>query len=435
MTPAPANALDIIRSILDGGQEGEFMSNQRWQDPKIQIRSDVSRPFYFIRPFVPTVTAEGIIRKQKSIALGFCDELSKRKAESKKQEIMATVNQGRFMLQSQVPFKSILERFIEIRLPQLGAATRAKYLSHIENHIEPAFGKLRMCDIDRPTVEAWLNYLAQPLSDGAKTERLGWWARQDSRNVLSAIFAKAAEWKLWGGENPCVRADVGRKRECREKKIPDAGQLNTFLDALPATAICTAAEARLMVLTAVAAGVRVSEVLGLQPRDIDAQAQTIEVRRRWHRGDVDEPKTANSKRVRQVGTLAADLLKQGAGKRADEFLFARGDGNPPDDRDLQQHVFRPAAEAAGIYHPGFGMHTFRRLNISWRQEVGATPFEAMKAAGHAKPSTTWEYTITDAQREREHVTRMLERLTATGTPAQDKSTAAIMAQHAGGTVQ
>src|SRR5438046_7269862 len=63
-------------------------------------------------------------------------------------------------------------------------------------------------------------------------------------------------------------------------------------------------------------------------------------------------------------------------------------------RDLQQHVFRPAAEAVKIYHPGFGMHVFRRLNITWRQHAGASPFEAQKAAGHARPSTTWMYTIT-----------------------------------------
>jgi hypothetical protein len=104
-----------------------------------------------------------------------------------------------------------------------------------------------------------------------------------------------------------------------------------------------------------------------------------------------------------VGGFAVELRTLVGAKRDDEFLFAREDGNPPDDRDLQQHVFRPAAEASGIYYPGFGMHTFRRLNVSWRHEVGATPFEAMKAAGHAKPSTTWDYTVTDIDRERDHV--------------------------------
>jgi hypothetical protein len=57
------------------------------------------------------------------------------------------------------------------------------------------------------------------------------------------------------------------------------------------------------------------------------------------------------------------------------------------------------------------MHVFRRLNITWRQEAGATPFEAQKAAGHAKPDTTWLYTITDEERERAHVEQIWNRIT------------------------
>jgi integrase len=354
---------------------------------------------------------------------------------------MSTINQGRFVLQSQIFFREIAQRFLDIRVPQLGAATQAKYRGHIQNHILPAFAKLRMCDIDRPSVEAWLNSKAQPITvkkeDGKEIQKAGlsWWARQDLRNILSAIFAKAAEWKLWAGDNPCSGVEVGRKREVREKRIPKPDQLTKFLAAIPDTAVCTAAHARLMVLTAVIAGVRVSEVLGLQPGDIDPVAQTIQIRRRWHRGDVDEPKSQGSKRVRQVGGFAAELLALSHGSRPDEFLFAREDGNPPDDRDLQQHVFRPAAEAVGIYHSGFGMHTFRRLNISWRQEVGATPFEAMKAAGHAKPTTTWEYTVTDALREREHVAAMLARLSATQESAATINPAKMMETVVEGSIQ
>ena len=62
----------------------------------------------------------------------------------------------------------------------------------------------------------------------------------------------------------------------------------------------------------------------------------------------------------------------------------------------------------------------------------------MKAAGHAKPATTWDYTVTDAQRERQHVARMLERLTATDAVAdQDRQAASekLMAEEARGPVQ
>jgi integrase len=403
------------------------MRGQRWQDPKIQIRSDVSRPFYFIRPFVPTVTPEGIVRKQKSIPLGFCDEMSMRKAQSKKQEVMATINQGRFMLQSQVPFSQIAKRFLEVRVPQLAASTQEKYRTHIENHIEPAFGKLRMCDIDKPTVEAWLNHKAEPirvkLKDGTEVEqpRLSWWARQDLRNILSAIFTKAAEWKLWDGPNPCEGASVGKKKVKRAKRIPGADDLMKFLEALPDTAIIGADGARLIVITAVVAGLRVSEVLGLRPCDIKAEAQTLRVERRQHRGDIDDPKSESSRRVRQIGALAQELLRYASGRNADGFIFQRKDGGLIDDRDLQQHVFRPAAEVVGIYYEGFGMHTFRRLNVTWRQEVGATPIEAQKAAGHASLDMTFLYTQTDEAREREHVARILDRLKSTNKLAAMKA--------------
>ena len=56
---------------------------------------------------------------------------------------------------------------------------------------------------------------------------------------------------------------------------------------------------------------------------------------------------------------------------------------------------------------------FRRQNISWRQDAGAHPFEAQKAAGHAKPSTTWDYTITDSEREKAQVGKMFDRLIGT----------------------
>jgi hypothetical protein len=68
------------------------------------------------------------------------------------------------------------------------------------------------------------------------------------------------------------------------------------------------------------------------------------------------------------------------------------------------------------------MHTFRRLNVTWRQEVGATPIEAQKAAGHASLDMTYLYTQTDEAREREHVDRILQRLSndASDTPSASK---------------
>jgi integrase len=411
------SALDIIQSILGRGEDA--MPNQRYQDPKILTRKDVSRPFYYILAALPVVTATGIKRKRQSFQLGFCDEISMRQANSRKQQILAPINAGRFIVQSQVPFRDVARKFEECRIPQLGAATQAKYRAHLENHVLPAFGDMLLCDITKPAIEAWINKKAEPQTvtverDGApvviERDGLGWWARTDLRNLLSAIFSKAAEWNLWDGKNPCEGVNVGKKKVRRSKRIPTPDDLLRFLEAIPDTAIISADGAQLIAVTAVVAGLRVSEVLGLQAGDIEATTETLRVERRQHRGDIDDPKSEASRRTRQVSGLAGELLRY-AGRRAkDEFIFIRKDGRMIDDRDLQQHVFRPAAEAVSIYFEGFGMHSFRRLNVTWRQQEGATPMEAQKAAGHASLAMTYLYTQTEEAREREQVGRIWDRV-------------------------
>lgn len=402
------------------------MPGQRYQDPKIQTRSDVSRPFYFIRPYVARFTGSGIQRKKHSIPIGFCDEISMREAKARKQQIMATVNAGKFVLQSQIPFREVCQRYSDRHVPTLGSAARERYPLQIRNHILPAFADLKLCEITTPMIEAWLRQKADPheskrIKAGQEVTiarpGLGWWARSDLRGILSGIFSKAREWRLWDGPNPCVGVKIGQKKSKRAKRIPDGEDLKRFLEALSDTTLITADGARLIVITACAAGLRVSEVLGLTSADVDAEQETLRVERRWRRGDESDPKSEASRRKRQIGALAGELLAYAHGKPKHTYIFTRPNGMPLDDRDLQRDVFRPAAESVGIYHEGFGMHVFRRLNVTWRQQAGATPVEAQKAAGHTSLDMTMLYTQTDEQRERDHVGKILERLGVAKTPA------------------
>jgi len=131
--------------------------------------------------------------------------------------------------------------------------------------------------------------------------------------VLSAIFGQAKEWRT-------ISAEGGR----------------------------------LLVCTATAIRTRVCEVPALQP--LDAEAETVTVQRDWARGLLGPTKTPESKRTRQAPDIAGMLLgyAKAHGIGRDQFIFGRPDqdGLPPDDRDLQQHAFRPAAERAAIYSPG-----------------------------------------------------------------------------------
>jgi integrase/recombinase XerD len=369
----------------------------RYQDPTIEIRG--KRKYYCIRPTVDVLTEAGYIRRPKLFRLGFCDETTMTSAKKEKDRIMGPINSGTSLASAQIPFQKICDKFVTVHLPTIGASTADKYRSHIELYIGPDLGTLHLCDIDKPALQSWLNDKAEA--------GLGWNYRKDLRATVSNILERAREWGIFEGANPTKKLRIPGQAK-REHRLLTSEQLQDFLAKIPETRILPAAHARLMVMVAVASGLRVSEILGLRPDSLDHAGKRVRVLRRWRRGEMSAPKTQKSRRVQKVGDLITDLAVLASGKQADELLFQRG-GEGYDDRELQEHVFRPAAKAAGIYYEGFGMHGFRHLNITWRIQAGAEPMEAMKAAGHATLGMTYAYLLIDEKRDAAQVERIVKR--------------------------
>ena len=70
-------------------------------------------------------------------------------------------------------------------------------------------------------------------------------------------------------------------------------------------------------------------------------------------------------------------------------------------------ALKTAAADAECDFPGFGLHSFRRANITLRQEVGGSAIEASKIAGHSNISMTGEYTKVQLKRQDE-LTRAIQ---------------------------
>ncbi len=69
-----------------------------------------------------------------------------------------------------------------------------------------------------------------------------------------------------------------------------------------------------------------------------------------------------------------------------------------------------AAQAEGCDFPGLGPHSFRRANITWRQQVGGSAIEASKIAGHSDLEMTGEYTFVAPERQNELTRRIQQKL-------------------------
>jgi integrase len=118
--------------------------------------------------------------------------------------------------------------------------------------------------------------------------------------------------------------------------------------------------------------------------------------------------------------------------RYEEWIAKKGIVNPNDwifaqDEDRTKPMWdsgvrkalKIAARAAGCDFEGFGLHSFRRANITWRQEVGGSAIEASKIAGHATVSQTGDYTIVQLQRQDE-LTRAIQARLKTATDQRER---------------
>ena len=83
-------------------------------------------------------------------------------------------------------------------------------------------------------------------------------------------------------------------------------------------------------------------------------------------------------------------------------------------------ALKQAAIAEKCDFPGFGPHSLRRANITWRQEVGGSSIEASRIAGHASTKITEGYTVVQLKRQEELTRRIQGRLDEAARKVKEK---------------
>jgi len=390
---------------------GGLRVKARVQHPQVKARKDREGCPWVFRYWHDEVQPDGsmkTLRKYQEVGPSKgAGSLTKKQAEIERDKALAKLNAPtveaaieKVATTGVVQFGEIAKMYEEGYLGrenQIAKPTREKETFFLTRYIVPRWGALRLNQIQPKAVEDWLH-----------TTFDSWWTMHGVRAIMSRIFYYAEGHGLWeeGKRSPASKAKLGKKHHKYERRILSFDETARVLARLE--------EPNLLVIeTCIATGARISEVLGLKWKHINLDEATIKIEQRvWH-GDVGRPKSEDSRRILGIGDLASRFRKKAtkAGAKPEAWVFhqKRAQEKPLWDSGIRDALHQ-AAEAEGCDFPGLGPHSFRRANITWRQQVGGSAIEASKIAGHSDLEMTGEYTFVTAERQNELTMRIQQKL-------------------------
>ena len=281
----------------------------------------------------------------------------------------------------------------------LERTTRDAYRQHVELHIVPLLGAVKLSQLSVPMARAFEDTLRKDRSP-AMVRKI--------RGSLGAILADAQERGLVG-QNVVRNLRIRRRRgkEARAAKR-QKGKLKVGVH-IPAPDEVRAIIAQLdgrwrpLFLTAIFTGLRASELRGLRWADIDLKRGEIHVRQRADRFNVIGPlKSEAGERTVPLPPLLMNVLREhriACPKGELDLAFSNGNGRPENLSNILQRGLAPTLVAAGVVNARgkakyTGLHNLRHFYASWcinrRVDGGLElPLKLVQARlGHASSQMT-----------------------------------------------
>ena len=259
---------------------------------------------------------------------------------------------------------------METRLREHTMRTK-KYI--VELKILPYFGNKRVNDITAADIRQWQNEL---IKMGYSPTYL-----KTINNQLSAIFNYAIRYYDLKS-NPCEKAGSMGKSKAEEMDFWTGEEFRKFIDSVMNKRLSYMA-----FMTLYWTGMRLGELLALNPKDVDLEKRTISITKSYQRlGKKDvitPPKTPKSKRVITIPEfLAADIkdyMDSLYDLQEDDRLF-------PITKYYLEHEMQRGIKESGVKR--IRVHDLRHSHASMLIELGFSPLEIANRIGHEKVETT-----------------------------------------------
>jgi integrase len=244
-------------------------------------------------------------------------------------------------------------------------STLDQYRQHLELHIAPLIGGVKLSQLTVPAVREFEDRLRIDRSPAMVKKAL---------SSLGMILADAHERGL-------VAQNVARGLRARRRGADkrQKGKLKVGVD-IPSPAEIRTLVASLggrwrpLFLTAIFTGLRASELRGLRWSDVDLKRGELHVRQRVDRfGEVGALKSESAERIVPLPPLLASALREwrlACPKGPLGLVFPNGAVGPENMSNILQRGLQPAMIAAGLTEKGgaakyTGMHALRHFFASW----------------------------------------------------------------------
>ena len=259
---------------------------------------------------------------------------------------------------------------METRLREHTMRTK-KYI--VELKILPYFGNKRVNDITAADIRQWQNEL---IKMGYSPTYL-----KTINNQLSAIFNYAIRYYDLKS-NPCAKAGSMGKSKAEEMDFWTGEEFRKFIDSVMNKRLSYMA-----FMTLYWTGMRLGELLALNPKDIDLEKRTISITKSYQRlGKKDvitPPKTPKSKRVITIPEFLAADIKDYMDSLYD---LQENDRLFPITKYYLEHEMQRGIKESGVKR--IRVHDLRHSHASMLIELGFSPLEIANRLGHEKVETT-----------------------------------------------
>jgi integrase len=223
-----------------------------------------------------------------------------------------------------------------------------------------AFGDRRVVELRSDEIGAWRTMLPE----GHRFE-----ATQALRQVLN----RAVAWKIIDSNPAKAGVDNPRRQQPEKRPFESWAEIDALAEQFgPVYGP--------MIVFAAATGLRSSEWIALEHRDLDREARVVYVRRAFAHGRLKSTKTRRSMRAVPLQAIALEALERLPTRPETPLLFPAPRGGYLDLHNFRRRAWRPAQRATGI-QPLRRPYDLRHTFATFALRAGISTFDLSRFMG------------------------------------------------------